>query len=61
MGDVVRGQDAFGEPVTINYKGGATYNTILGGAVTLVEKIFILVVGVLGLLDLVSYQDPNIT
>ena len=61
LGAFIRRQDAFGEPVTINYKGHASYNTIFGGAITLVEKIFILVVAILGLLDLVNYKDPNVT
>ena len=54
-------QDSFGEPVSINYRGEVTFTTMVGAIVSIVEKIFILVVGAMGLLDLMTYQDPNIT
>ena len=61
LGGLLRKQDAFGEPISINYKGDATFTTMLGAIISLVEKVFILVVGVMGLIDLFSYKDSNIT
>lgn len=57
----IKNQDAFGKPVKINYKGQETYKTFYGGCLTLAHKIFILIVALLGLIDLVAYEDPNVT
>ena len=61
LGGLLRKQDAFGEPVTINYRGDTTFTTMLGAIVSFVEKVFILVVAVMGLIDLYTYKDPNVT
>ena len=61
FGAFLKRQDAFGEPVTINYKGDASYNTIFGGTLTLFENFFIIVVAILGLIELMAYKDPNVT
>ena len=61
LGRFLKRQDAFGEPVTINYRGEATYNTMWGAFWTIVEKVFILVVAILGLIDLLAYKDPSVT
>ena len=47
--------------MSINYKGESTYNTLWGAFLSISEKLFILVVAVLGLLDLFAYKDPSIT
>ena len=57
----LKGQDAFGQPVTINYRGDAVYKTALGGVLTVAQRIFILIVATIGVIDLFSYKDPNIT
>ena len=54
-------QDEFGHAVTINYRGDETYKTSWGALLTLMQKIFILVVTILGVIDLFNYKDPNIT
>ena len=61
LGGLLRRQDAFGEPITINYRGETTFTTMLGAIVSFAEKVFILVVAVMGLIDLFTYKDPNIT
>ena len=61
VGTFLRGHDVFGEPVTINYKGEANFNTTWGGLLSLSEKIFIFVVICIGLVDLFTYQDLNIS
>ena len=54
-------QDDYGHPVTINYKGEDKYQTAWGAFLTILQKIFILVVAVFGLVDLFAFKDPNIT
>ena len=54
-------QDAFGHAVTINYRGDEMYKTSWGALLTLTQKIFILVVTMLGVIDLFNYRGPNIT
>ena len=54
-------QDVFGEPVTIGYKGSATYKTPWGALLSVLEKVFILIVACMGLADLFAYKDPNVT
>ena len=54
-------QDGYGHPVTINYKGENRYQTVWGAFLTLVQKIFILVIAAIGLIDLCTFKDPNIT
>ena len=58
--DFLKGQDVFGHPVTINYRGEDAYNTAWGAFLTIVQKVFILVIAVMGVLDLLAYKDPNI-
>ena len=54
-------QDAFGHAVTLNYKGEDVYNTEWGAFLTIGQKIFIFVVATIGLLDMYTYKDPNLT
>ena len=54
-------QDAFGQPVTLNYRGMDHYKTGWGALLTLVHKSFIFVVAIISILDLLDYRDPNIT
>ena len=57
---LLKNQDNFGEPVSINYKGESTYNSLPGVMLTLIEKIFILVVATIGLTELFTFDDPKI-
>ena len=61
VAEFLRKQDAFGYAVTLNYRGDDMYNTAWGGILTLAQKVFILVVAVMGVIDLFNYKDPNIT
>jgi len=38
--DIVRNQDAFGQPVPLNYNGEDTYKTVFGGAATVAVIVF---------------------
>ena len=53
--------DAFGEPVTLNYRGKSTYKTGLGAFFTICLRAFILTYGLLSIIDVLSYEDPQIT
>ena len=57
----LKGQDAFGEPVRINYKGDTEYKTMWGATLTLLHGIFILAVTIIGVIDLVGYENPTIS
>ena len=52
--------DAFGEPISVNYKGDTSYKTALGALCTIVIKTFILVFTIEQLIALAGYQDPQI-
>ena len=58
--EFLKGQDVFGHPVTINYRGEDAYNTAWGAFLTIVQKVFFLVIAVMGVLDLLAHKDPNI-
>ena len=53
--------DAFGEPVSINYKGDSTYKTCLGALFTICLKSFVLVFALTQLVALFQFKDPEIT
>lgn len=61
FGKFLKKQDAFGHPVTINFSGDDNFKTAWGTLLTLMQKVFILVVSILGVIDLYNYRDPNIT
>ena len=47
--------DAYGEPISVNYKGETTFKTGLGALWTLAVKLFLLAVGVGSLLSLFGH------
>lgn len=53
--------DAFGEAVTVNFKGESSYKTLIGALCTICLNGFILVYTVLALIDVMQYKDPQIT
>ena len=61
IGNFLKRQDMFGHPVTINYKGEDQYKTGCGAFLSLAQKGFILVVATMGVIDLLNYNDLNIT
>ena len=61
FGRVVRKLDKFGERVSINYGGESTYNSVWGGALSFIQWSLLLVVAVIGLIDLLNFEDPNVT
>ena len=53
--------DAFGEPISINYKGDSTYKTCLGAIFTIGLKSFVLFYALAQLVALFQFKDPEIT
>ena len=37
MGDYIRSYDMFGVPITLNYKGSDTYQTMAGGLISIIS------------------------
>ena len=61
FGEFLKKQDAFGHAVTINYRGEEMYRTMWGALLTFAQRIFILVVALVGVIDLFNYKNPKIT
>ena len=53
--------DAFGEPITLNYKGSSTFKTGIGAFFTISLRFFILVYGLMSLIDVLQYKNPQIS
>ena len=52
--------DAFGEPVSLNYSGSSSYQTMAGALVTLIIRCFMIVYSVTQFLVVYNYEDPII-
>ena len=57
----VKKLDAFGQPVTVKYDGESSFNTHVGGILTCVIQTFMLVFTLSQVINLVKYEDPQIT
>ena len=57
----LKNQDVFGEPVTVNYNGDATFKTWIGALSSIAIKTFIIIFATTQVIDLFNYQDPQIT
>ena len=53
--------DSFGQPIAVNYNGNSSYQTGLGAFCTLALRGFLLVYSLLSFINLIQYQDPQIT
>ena len=61
FGAFLKNQDAYGQAITINYRGEDKYRSVCGAILTMAQRTFILVVAVIGLIDLFNFKDPKIT
>ena len=61
VGNQLRGFDTFGHPIHVNFKGDESYNTRMGGVLTIVVLGFTLTQIVISLLKIVTMNDPDIT
>ena len=59
--DKIKSYDSFGTPISVNYKGSDSYQTIPGGIITLIARIFLLYVATTKFIQLYSRSDPNFT
>ena len=50
--------DAYGEPVSVSYKGDTTYKTPVGALLTFSMRSFILIFTLMGALELFDYKNP---
>ena len=46
LSDFVRNSDIFGESVTLRYKGNTSYQTVTGGACSLIVSVLVLIFSV---------------
>ena len=60
-GELIKGKDLFGTPVTLNYRGEATHKSILGGVMTIIAVFLLFISFILGLERLGSRDGPNIS
>ena len=61
LGRLLRSLDDFGHPITLTYKGEETYQTCLGGVITVVVSAFTMVMAVVKIQQVIEMSDPNIT
>ena len=58
---LVRGLDRFGHQIKVNYKGEETYNSSLGGIITVAVYALTLILIVKSAEEILLMQDPKIT
>ena len=52
--------DIFGEPIGINYQGESSYTTVCGTIISISLGILVIVVGTIGVLQVMTYEDINV-
>ena len=57
----IKNLDAFGQPVTVKYNGESSFNTHIGGICTCLIQTFMFAFTLNQVVNLVTYQDPQIT
>ena len=57
----VKSFDVFGTPVSLNYNGVTMFKTWIGALCSIMLKSFLLIYSGQQLMDLILYQDPQIT
>ena len=53
--------DSFGEPVGLNYKGDDSFKILVGAFFSLVLRLVILIITLQSFIELIDYQNPQIT
>ena len=59
IGKAIRGYDAFGTPVTINYKGEDTHKSLTGGICTIVAILTVFIFFVSSMQRLINRENPE--
>ena len=57
----LRGIDAFGHEIRVNYKGEESFNTALGGMLTLAVKALTLALLVIAVQEMILMEDPSVS
>ena len=57
----LRGIDAFGHEIRVNYKGEESFNTALGGMLTIVVKALTLAMLVMAVQEMIVMEDPTVS
>ena len=58
---LLRGRDAYGHPIGVNFKGDDHYQTLLGGVLTFVAQALTLVLCVRAVIEIFEMEDPSVT
>ena len=61
FGKFLRNRDSFGHTIQLVYKGQGTYNSVIGGVLTLLVQVLTLVMIIQAMQDLFLMKDPMIT
>ena len=56
----LRNRDLFGHAITLEYKGSDTYNSVIGGILTILVQVLTLVMVIQAVQELMLMQDPQI-
>ena len=57
----VKSFDSFGEPVALNYNGDSVFRTMIGALFSILIKVFLLIYSVQQIIQLINYEDPQVT
>ena len=53
--------DEFGHPMSLTYKGEFTYQTLIGGILTIVMQVLVAIVIINAAIEIYNVNDPTIT
>jgi len=57
LNDIIRSQDAYGQPVALTLKGEGTYKSVFGGIVTILGRLALLYYVISSLVKLSKYES----
>lgn len=57
----LRGIDAFGHEIRVNYEGEESFNTTLGGVLTIVVKALTLALLVIAVQEMIMMEEPTVS
>ena len=58
---ILEGVDVFGHDVKVMYKGKDTFNTALGGLISVLVYVLTVIIAVRAIEEVVLMQDPSLT
>lgn len=60
IGGFLKGLDSFGYPISVNYKGEESYNSVLGGIFSVIVLCFTMIQVVMAVKELYLMEDPEL-